>query len=199
MGKLAVFAFCLCVVSAAIAQAPQVIRVRGTVAAVDGRVVTVKTRQGEQAKITLSDGASLVAPKKIGLADIKPGSFIGTAAVPSTNGELQSLEVVVFPESMRGTGEGHYAWDLKPDSTMTNANVDAVVKEKSGRELQLSYKGGTTKVIVPPKAPIVTPVPANLSDFKPGAKVMIIASKGPDGSLTSARAWVEKNGVAPPM
>jgi hypothetical protein len=109
------------------------------------------------------------------------------------------VEVHVFPENMRGTGAGHYAWDLSPNSTMTNANVDAAVQSTDGREMKLSYKGGTTEVTIPEKTPIVTAEPAELSDLKPGAAVLVIATKQADGSLTSIGGWVAKNGVNPPM
>jgi hypothetical protein len=165
----------------------------------EGNVLTIRTLQGDTSKISLPEGMPLVAPKRMTIADIKPGSFIGTAAVPGPGGELQSLEVVVFPESMRGSGEGHYAWDLTPASSMTNATVDAVVESTNGRDLKLSYKGGSVNVLVPEKAPIVTPVPAEMSDLKPGAAVFLVATKQPDGSFAGVRAWVAKDGVAPPM
>jgi hypothetical protein len=133
------------------------------------------------------------------LASIAPGTFIGTAARPAPDGELQAMELLVFPESARGTGEGHYPWDLAPGSTMTNANVEAAVPATSGRELTLAYKGGSVKVRVPPDVPVVTPSPASLADLKPGATVFLSAMRAADGSLSTSRVTVSKDGVAPPM
>ena len=114
--------------------------------------------------------------KNIKLADIKPGSFVGTAATTGTDGKLTATEVLVFPEAARGTGEGHYAWDLGPNSSMTNANVDSVVQGTSGRDLKLSYKGGNNSVTVPENVPVVTFAPAARTDLTAGKKVFVVAS-----------------------
>jgi hypothetical protein len=183
-----------------VAQTPVApIRVRGVISAIEADTLVVSTKDGSTVKVTLSVGVSISTVKAINISAIKPGSFIGTAAAPGADGGLQSLEVVVFPEEMRGTGEGHRDWDLTPGSSMTNATVDAVVESANGRNLQLSYKGGSLKISVPPSAPIVTFVPADRSDLKVGAPIFTSAIKAADGSLTVARVVVGKDGLAPPM
>ena len=174
-------------------------RIRGTIVALDGNLMTVTSREGQALKITLADPVTVTAPKKLALADIAANSYIGTAALPQADGTLVAQEVVVFPESARGNGEGQFPWDLTAGSMMTNANVAAMVESKDGRELSLAYKGGTAKVRVPAGVPIVTFVPAAKTDLKSGAKVFLSATKGADGGLTAARVTVEKDGVAPPM
>jgi hypothetical protein len=174
-------------------------RIRGAIAAVAGDTLSVTSREGTPESVTLTDKTPVMSVKRIELSDIKPGSFIGTASKPGPNGELTAIEVLLFPENMRGVGEGHYAWDLAPGTMMTNANVDATVAAASGRELTLSYKGGTVKVTVPADAALVTPVPAERSDLKAGAKVFVVATKGEDGMLTARFVAVEKDGLAPPM
>ncbi len=183
----------------ALAQTATVTRLRGTIAAMDGGALTIATRDGGHVTVTLKDDAKISALQASSLAAIGPGSFIGTAAVPGRDGGLTALEVVVFPENMRGTGEGHYDWDLQPGSSMTNANVDAVVTAKSGQELQLSYKGGTTKVTVAPDVPVVTFVPAERGDLRVGLAVYTPATAASDGRLTTSRVVVERDGVKPPM
>jgi hypothetical protein len=173
--------------------------IRGTIDSVSAQTLTVTTREGPKVSIALPDKFGLASLKKIDMADIKPGSFIGTAAKPNDDGTLQAMEVLVFPEAGRGTGEGHYDWDLAPGTSMTNANVDAAVQGNSGRELTLSYKGGSVKVTVPPGTPVVTPAPAERADLKPGAKVFVVALHNDDGSLKAAFVAVGKDGVAPPM
>ncbi len=199
IGKIWGILLSLCIGATALAETPPVVRIRGTIAAVAGRTLTVKTRQGGEVSVALAEDATLAAPKPLEISDIKPGSFIGTAAVPGPDGGLRSLEVVVFPDSLRGTGEGHYVWDLAPDSSMTNANVEAVVAHATGREMQLAYKGGSLKIDVPATVPIVTPVSADLGEFIVGAEVFIAATRAADGQLVASRAWVARNGIAPPM
>ena len=133
------------------------------------------------------------------LAAAGTGSFIGTAAVPQADGTLKAQEVVIFPESMRGVGEGHRAWDLTPDSTMTNATVEAAVAGAAGRELSLTYKGGEKKLVVPPGTPIVTLAPGDASLLKAGNHVFLSATQGADGIVTASRITVGKDGLVPPM
>lgn len=173
--------------------------IRGTISGLDGRTLTVATREGSSVAITLPEKVRLNTVKRVDMSAIKPGTFIGTAAEPGANGELKAMEVVVFPEAARGTGEGHYDWDLAPGTSMTNANIDAAVEGTDGRELTLSYKGGTTKVVVPADVPMVMPVPAEMSDLKNGAPVFIIARKADDGATNAMVVIVGKDGVAPPM
>jgi len=180
--------------------APPPVRIRGTIQALDGNVLTVTTREGPIVKVTLNDPLTVVTVKKLGLADIAPGSYIGTAAMPGPDGTLTALEVLVFPPTARGTGEGHGPWDLAANSTMTNANVEAVLQGTSGHVLTLTPKGQIVKVVVPPNVPIVTPAPAQREDLKPGQTIFIFAAtRAADGSLSASRVTVSKQGVAPPM
>ncbi|MFL9936418.1 hypothetical protein P0D88_47240 [Paraburkholderia sp. RL18-103-BIB-C] len=174
-------------------------RIRGDVVSLDGDVLKVHRRSGDTVSIELKPTVAVSAVKAMQLSDIKPGSFVGTAATTGTDGKLTATEVVVFPESARGSGEGHYAWDLGPNSTMTNANVDTVVQGTSGRNLKLSYKGGSNEVTVPPNVPIVTFTPGARADLTPGKKVFVVATAAPQGAFVAQRVVVEKDGVAPPM
>jgi hypothetical protein len=187
------------VTSIATAQAPNLVRVRGTIDHLDGATYVIKARDGAELKVTLADKPQIAGVVKASLSDIKQGSFVGVTAMPQADGSLRALEVHIFPESMRGTGEGHYPWDLQPQSTMTNANVEQVVTAVDGQTLTLKYKDGEKKIFVPADAPIVTYAPGDKGDLKPGAKVFIIAAKQADGTL-EGRAWrVGRDGVTPPM
>ena len=181
--------------SAAWAQSPT--RVRGTIERLDGPVLTVKSREGADVTVRLADNLSVSGVVKAALTDIKPGSYVGIAALPRA-GELNAVEVLVFPEAMRGTAEGHGPWDLLPESTMTNATVAESVDRVQGRTLTLKYKDGERTITVPPEAPIVTLVPADRTELKPGAAVFIPAARQPDGSLQASRVLVGRD-VAPPM
>jgi hypothetical protein len=142
----------------------------------------------------------VTAVVKIDATAIKPGAFIGTATMAQPDGTLTSLEVLVLPESMRGSGEGHYPWDLRPGSMMTNATVVDVVSAGQGsRRVTLKYKDGEKIIVVPEDVPIVTFEPGEKSMLVPGAHVLLTATKQPDGSLTAARVAVGKNGLVPPM
>lgn len=199
--KLGVTLATLAFTGVALAQTPAVkpSRIRGEVVSLDGDVLKVHRRSGDTVTIDLKPTVGVSAVKSMQLADIKPGSFIGTAATTGTDGKLTATEVVVFPEAARGTGEGHYDWDLGPNSTMTNANVDTVVQSTSGRDLKLSYKGGNNVVTVPPNVPVVTFVPAARTDLTAGKKVFVVATPASQGSFEAQRVVVEKDGVAPPM
>jgi hypothetical protein len=184
--------------SAAVAQ--DTVRVRGTIERVDGPVYVVKARDGAELKVTLMDNGVLVAIVKASLADIKPGLFVGSTGMPQPDGSQKAIEVHIFPEAMRGTGEGHYPWDLQADSTMTNANVEESVAGVDGQTLTLKYKTGEKKIIVTPQTAIVTYNPGDKADLKPGTKIFIgAAKKQPDGTLQAARINYGKDGIAPPM
>ena len=175
------------------------VRVRGTIERIDGATYVVKARDGAELKVTLADNPQIAGIIKASLSDIKQNSFVGVTAMPQPDGSLNAVEVHIFPESMRGTGEGHYPWDLQPQSTMTNANVEQVVSAVDGRTLTLKYKDGEKKITVLANAPIVTYVPGDKSDIKPGAKVFIVAVKQADGTL-QGRAWrIGRDGLTPPM
>jgi hypothetical protein len=184
-----------------LAQAPQPTqRIRGDIVAVDGLNLQVKARTGETLAIKLADNYTVTAVAKIDVDAIKPGRFVGAASMPQPDGTQTALEVLVFPEAMRGSNEGHYPWDLKPGSMMTNATIaDAVAESAGGRRMTLKYKDGEQTVIVPADIPIVTFEPGDRAMVVPGAHVLITATKQPDGSLTAARVAVGKNGLVPPM
>ena len=183
----------------ALAQQTSPSRVRGTIEGVDGDVVAVKSRSGEDVKLHMTDDIRLVGIIKISLADIKVGSFIGTTTVPGPDGAPTAVEVHVFPEAMRGTGEGSRPYDLKPNSTMTNATVAESVVGNDGRTLLVKYKDGEKKVVVTPETPVVTYVPADKSDLKVGAKVIAFMKQLPDGSFETNRISVGRDGLTPPM
>lgn len=198
--RIALIAWTTCWIAAtAVAQTPATTRIRGTIADIGGSAMTITTREGPKVLITLTDPLTVTAVKNVELASIQPGTYVGAAAEPGSGGQLQAIEVLVFPEAARGSGEGHREWDLKPGSTMTNATVSAAVQGSSGRELDLAYKGGSIKVHVPVGVPIVTLVPAERSDLRPGAPVFLTATKSAEGNLSAARVIVGKDGVAPPM
>ena len=182
------------------AQEAPPVRVRGTIEGViDSAAYMVKTRDGAELKVTLAEKPQIAGITKASLSDIKEGPFVGVTAMPKADGSLSALEVHIFPEAMRGTGEGHYPWDLRPQSTMTNANVENVVTAVDGPTLTLKYKDGEKKIFVPADAPIVSYVPGDKADLKPGAKVFILAAKQADGTL-QGRAWrVGRDGITPPM
>ena len=184
----------------AVAQkAPVPSRVRGEITAVDGDMLTVKSRSGEDVKLHIAADMRVVGITKISLGDIKVGSFIGTTTVPGPDGMPTALEVHVFPESMRGTGEGSRPFDLKPNSTMTNATVSESVVGNDGHTILVKYKDGEKKVLATPETPVVTYVPADKSDLKPGAKVIAFIKQLPDGSFEASRVSVGRDGLTPPM
>jgi hypothetical protein len=184
----------------AVAQAPSPpVRIRGTVEKIDGTNLTIKANNGQSMNVKLADNYVVMGIAKASLADIAGGKFIGTTTLGERDGALVALEVHIFPENMRGTGEGHYDWDLRPDSKMTNANVANVVAMGKDRVLTVQYKGGEKKVLVPEKAVIVSFTPTERSALKPGAKVFAVTQRQPDGSLTAARVNVGLNGQVPPM
>ena len=180
-------------------QAPTPSRVRGTIESVDGDVLTVKSRSGEDVKLHMTSDIRIVGITKIALTDIKVGSFVGTTTVPGPDGVPTAVEVHVFPENMRGTGEGSRPYDLKPNSTMTNATVAESVVGNDGHTLLVKYKDGEKKVLVTPETPVVTYVPADKSDLNAGAKVIAFMKKLPDGSFESNRVSVGRDGLTPPM
>jgi hypothetical protein len=178
--------------------APQV-RVRGTIESVDGSTYVIKTRDGTEQKVALAEKSQIAGFVKASLADIKPGTFVGVTGMPQPDGSQSAVEVHIFPESMRGQGEGHRPWDTRPQSTMTNANVEEAVTAVDGRTLMVKYKDGEKKIFVPNNTPIVLYVPSDKNELKPGAKVFIVAAKQPDGTL-EGRAWrVARDGLTPAM
>jgi hypothetical protein len=188
----------MCAASSALAQ--ETVRIRGTIESVDGPVYVVKNRDGAEMKLTISDPGLYVAIVKATMADIKPGMFVGSTGVTQPDGSQKAIEVHIFPESMRGTGEGHYDWDLKPNTKMTNANVEQTVAGVEGPVLSVKYKDGEKKLQVTPETAVVTYVAGSKDDLKPGTRVFIgAAKKMPDGTLQTPRVTYGKDGLIPPM
>jgi hypothetical protein len=180
-------------------QAPTV-RIRGTIEAVDGAMLMVKSRDGTDMKVRMTDNVTVTGVAKIAKADIKTGSYIGVTGMPQPDGSQKAVAIHVFPEAMRGTGEGFRPWDLRPNSTMTNATVDQKVEANDGDTIVVKYKDGEKKVLVTPDTPIVTFIAGEKSELKPGAKIIIMgATKKEDGSLEASRINVGRDGITPPM
>ncbi|MDB5603714.1 MAG: hypothetical protein JWP25_614 [Bradyrhizobium sp.] len=186
--------------SAAWAQQPPTVRIRGTIESVDGPMLMIKSREGTDLKVRVTDNVAVTGVTKIAKSDIKPGSYIGVSGMPQPDGSQKALAIHVFPEAMRGTGEGFRPWDLRPNSTMTNATVDQKVEANDGDTIVVKYKDGEKKVVVPPDTPIVTFVAGDKSELKPGAKIIIFgAAKKEDGTLEANRVNVGVDGITPPM
>jgi multidrug efflux pump subunit AcrA (membrane-fusion protein) len=197
---LASLAFVSILGSMALAQQPQTVRIRGTIEAVDGPVLAIKSREGADLKVRVTDNVVVVGIAKSALSDIKQGSYIGVSAMPEPDGTQKALAVHIFPEAQRGTGEGFRAWDLRPNSTMTNATVAETVAGTDGQNIMVKYKDGEKKVVVPPGTPIVAFVTGDKAELKPGAKIIIFgATKKEDGSLEAGRVGVGLDGITPPM
>jgi len=180
-------------------KAPVPTRVRGTIENVNGDTMQVKSRSGEDVKLRIAPDVNVSGVTKISLADIKVGSFVGATTVPGPDGGQNAVEVHVFPESMRGTGEGSRPYDLKPNSTMTNATVSESVVGNDGHTLLVKYKDGEKKVFVADNTPVVTFVPGDKSELKAGAKVVAFMKQLPDGSFETNRVSVGLDGLTPPM
>jgi hypothetical protein len=182
------------------ASAQETVRIRGTIERVEGPVYVVRNRDGAELKLTVTDSPLFVAIVKSTMADIKPGMFVGSTGMTQPDGSQKAIEVHIFPESMRGTGEGHYDWDLKPNAKMTNANVEQTVAGVEGQTLSVKYKDGEKKLLVTPETAVVSYVVGNKDDLKPGTRIFIAAAKKqPDGSLQTARITYGKDGLTPPM
>ena len=185
--------------SVAVAQTAP-LRVRGTIESVDGQTLAVKTRDGTMTKMKLAESPRILTLNKMSLADVKQGTFVGITAMPQPDGSQKAVEIHIFPEPMRGTGEGHYPWDLMPNSTMTNANVESTVVSNDGQQLVMKYKDGEKNVIVPPNTAVVMFAPATVADIKAGQKFFVPnAKKMEDGTMETPVIVVGTNGVDPPM
>jgi hypothetical protein len=180
-------------------QPPTPTRVRGAIEKIDGNVLSVKSRSGEDVELHMTGDMRVVGIVKISLADIKLGSFIGTTTVPGPDGRQTAVEVHVFPEDMRGTGEGSRPYDLRPNSTMTNATVAEQVAGNDGKNLLIKYKDGEKIVVVGSDTPVVTYVPGARADLNPGDKIIAFVKQLPDGSFETNRISVGRNGLTPPM
>ena len=175
------------------------VRVRGSVVSLEGSKLVVHAKDGKDVTVNLADNFAALAVVKSSMADIKEGTFIGTATVTQPDSSLRSLEVVVFPDKMRGTGEGHYPWDLGSSSMMTNATVANAVKGVDGQTVTVTYKGGEKKIDIPANVPVVALVPATREEIKPGAIVFVPTQRQSDGSLHGGAILFGKDGVIPPM
>jgi hypothetical protein len=186
--------------TASIVAAQTPLRVRGTIDSVDGSMLSVKARDGAMMKMKVPAGVPILTLNKMTLADVKQGTFVGITAMPQPDGSQKAVEIHIFPEPMRGTAEGHYPWDLMPNSTMTNANVESSVVSNDGQTLTMKYKDGEKKVMVPANVEVVMFAPATLADIKPGQKFFIPNGKKlDDGTIEVAAIVIGSNGVDPPM
>jgi hypothetical protein len=180
-------------------QAPPT-RIRGTIEAVDGPMLSIKSRDGADMKVKMTDNVAVFAVVKTSLSEIKEGSYIGVTALPEPDGTQKAIAVHIFPENQRGAAEGFRPWDLRANSTMTNATVAETVKGTEGQNILVKYKDGEKKVVVPPETPIVTFVASDKAEVKPGAKIIIFgAQKKEDGTLEANRVNVGRDGITPPM
>ena len=177
----------------------QPLRLRGTIEKADGNVLSLKSKDGVQHQLTLTDNALIVAVVKASMAEVKEGTFLGSAAMPQPDGSQRALEVHIFPEQMRGTGEGHRSYAPVPNSTMTNgATAGTTVTGVDGSTMTVKFKGGEKKIVVPPNVPIVRYEIGSKADLKPGAKFTVLAAtKKPDGTLEASRINVGRDGVEP--
>lgn len=200
MGKINLLLSGLVVLVCVSAEGLAAERIRGDITGFDGHDLQVKTRDCREVKLGVTEHTMITGLTAVRMSDIKEGSFVGITAVPNgADGALQALEVHIFPETMRGTGEGHYDWDLEPGSTMTNADVIGEVEFRKGKELTLLYKGGSRQIMVPIGVPIVAIKPGGKSLLKSGAQVFIIAQPTDSGSLAAQRIAVGMYGIRPPM
>ncbi|MDA9415448.1 hypothetical protein [Bradyrhizobium ottawaense] len=185
---------------AASAQQAPTVRIRGTIESVDGNMLGIKTREGSDVKVRMTDNVAVFAVVKTELSEIKEGSYIGVTGMPEPDGTQKAIAVHIFPENQRGAAEGFRPWDARANSTMTNATVAQTVKGTDGQNITVKYKDGEKKVVVPPDTPIVTFIATDKSEVKPGAKLIIFgAAKKDDGSLEANRVNVGRDGVTPPM
>jgi hypothetical protein len=175
------------------------VRVRGTLVSLDGSKLVVHGNDGKDVTITLKDDFATIAVVKSSIADIKQGAFIGTATTTQPDSTLKSVEVVVFPEAMRGVGEGHYPWDLGSHSMMTNATIASAVKGVDGQTVTVKYKGGEKQIAIPDNVPVVALAPTAKGDLAPGEVVFVPTEKQADGSLVGGAVVFGKDGVVPPM
>jgi len=187
-------------IGCAIAQQAPTLRIRGTIESVDGNTLGIKTREGSDVKVRMTDNVAVFAVVKTSLSEIKEGSYIGVTGLPEPDGTQKAIAVHIFPENQRGAAEGFRPWDARANSTMTNATVAQTVEGTDGQNITVKYKDGEKKVVVPPDTPIVTFVASDKSEIKPGAKLIIFgAAKKEDGSLEANRVNVGRDGITPPM
>ena len=174
-------------------------RIRGTVEKLDGHMLTVKSRDGQSMPITLADNVAVAYLVKASMTDINSGDYLASTGIKGTDGKIHAIEVRIFPEALRGAGEGQYPWDLKPDTVMTNATAGTIAKSADGNVVSVTYKGTTSDYTIDADTPIFAYAQGDKSLLVPCAAVFIVAPKKDDGTITAARVTVEKDGVKPPM
>ncbi|EJJ29995.1 hypothetical protein [Rhizobium sp. CF142] len=175
-----------------------VLNIRGSIVNLAGPTLKVKTREGETVDVALADDWQVASVANAKVSDIKPGDYVGIASLPKDQGGDGALEVLIFPPALKGAGEGSFGWDLKPNSSMTNATVADSVKDVDGRTVTVSYHGKEKKISIPDGTPVVTIAPATKDDLVAGAVVFIPAEKASSATVAH-RVIVGKNGVVPPM
>lgn len=195
----AVVAFVALFVVPAAAQTPAPVRVAGTIGKLDGNALTVGTNDGQTTTVILAADAAVYGVEKRTVGDIKPGDYLASGGIKGTDGKIHAVEVRIFPETLRGSGEGQRPWSVKPDGVMTNATVGTVDQSPEGGVIHVTYKDGQSDYTIGPDVPVLAYVAGDRDLLKPGAAVLVFAQKQPDGTLTANRVTVEKNGVKPPM
>jgi hypothetical protein len=180
-------------------QAQEVVRLRGAITGFDGKVLAVHTREGADVNVEVAESVGVDYMKALKLEDVKPGTTLGTSAVPGRDGKLVARELHFFSAERGIPNEGSRPWDLEPGASMTNATVSAVAQATGGREITLTYKGGSQQVVVPEGIPVVTAVKGDRSLLKPGEYVLVAATRNPDGRVVASRIQVSKDGVRPPQ
>jgi hypothetical protein len=190
-------AFAASLSGAAWAQEAPMTITRGTISSVSGQMLEAKSRNGQTVPVTMTDKTKVLVAETASLADVKPNSYVGIAAAPLPDGTIKALEVTIFDESLRGSGDGHYGWDLPGSTTMTNGAVGSV-QTTNGRTMVIDYKGGSKTVVVPDDVPVVTIKPSDSTVLKPGARVVVFSPKGV-ASITANALVAGANGTVPPM
>jgi hypothetical protein len=201
MRRILVIAAVLIFTASAAAQSPPgttSVRVAGAVGNLDGDNLVIDTNDGQNLTVILNADAAVYGVETRSVADIKPGDFLASGGVRATDGKIHAVEVRIFPEALRGTGEGQRPWSVKADGVMTNATVGTVTQSPEGGVIHVAYKGGESEYTVGPDVPVLAYVAGDRGLLKPGAAVFLVAQKKPDGSLTTGRVTAEKNGIKPP-
>ncbi len=196
---LGVLALSIGLVAAAAAQTGTMQRLRGAVESLQRNVLTLRTEDGKAVSVSLADDLTVAAVAKASLSDIKPGVFVGTGAAIEPGGGLRAVQIIIFPESMRGRGEGHRPWTALPESTMTNATVAETVETVDSHAMTLHYNGGEKTILIPPDATILRLLPADWHDLGAGVRVAVTASAEADGTLKAAQIVVAKDDAALPL
>ena len=191
---LAAWLACLAALPAAAQEAH---RIAGTFVAITDTHATLQREDDAVVKLTLAAGLNVARLEKATTAELKPGVFVGVGARPQKDGTQQAVQIVIFPESMRGVGEGHRAWGVMPEATMTNGAIAETVQSVDGPNFALSYKGGEQKVTTPANASILALRLVTRADLKPGSRGQVVATKQADGSLSVGRVTLWADGVTP--